>query len=46
VLNPWADPAIGDEEAVRYVLDTGSVFGSPGRVRDQIAVPWAFSPRT
>jgi len=46
VLNPWADPAIGDEEAVRDVLDTGSVFGWPGRVRDQVAVPWAFSPRT
>jgi alkanesulfonate monooxygenase SsuD/methylene tetrahydromethanopterin reductase-like flavin-dependent oxidoreductase (luciferase family) len=37
VLNPWADPATGDDEAVRYVLDTGSLFGSPARVREQVA---------
>jgi alkanesulfonate monooxygenase SsuD/methylene tetrahydromethanopterin reductase-like flavin-dependent oxidoreductase (luciferase family) len=37
MLNPWADPATGDAEAVRYVLDTGSLFGSPARVREQVA---------
>jgi alkanesulfonate monooxygenase SsuD/methylene tetrahydromethanopterin reductase-like flavin-dependent oxidoreductase (luciferase family) len=37
MLNPWADPAVGDAEALRYVLETGSLFGSPARVRDQIA---------
>src|ERR1051325_9809258 len=37
MLNPWADPAVGDEEAVKYVLATGSVYGSPARVRDQVA---------
>jgi alkanesulfonate monooxygenase SsuD/methylene tetrahydromethanopterin reductase-like flavin-dependent oxidoreductase (luciferase family) len=37
MLNPWADPATGDAEAVKYVLDTGSLFGSPQRVRDQVA---------
>jgi alkanesulfonate monooxygenase SsuD/methylene tetrahydromethanopterin reductase-like flavin-dependent oxidoreductase (luciferase family) len=37
MLNPWADPATGDAEAVRYVLDTGSLFGSPARVRGQVA---------
>jgi alkanesulfonate monooxygenase SsuD/methylene tetrahydromethanopterin reductase-like flavin-dependent oxidoreductase (luciferase family) len=37
MLNPWADPATGDAEAVKYVLDTGSLFGSPQRVRDKIA---------
>ncbi|MGD9617192.1 MAG: LLM class flavin-dependent oxidoreductase [Alphaproteobacteria bacterium] len=37
MLNPWADPATGDDEAVRYVLATGSLFGSPARVRDQVA---------
>jgi alkanesulfonate monooxygenase SsuD/methylene tetrahydromethanopterin reductase-like flavin-dependent oxidoreductase (luciferase family) len=37
MLNPWADPATGDAEALRYVLATGSLFGSPARVRDQVA---------
>lgn len=37
VLNPWADPATGDDEAVRYVLDTGSLYGSPATVREQVA---------
>ena len=37
MLNPWADPAVGDDDAVKYVLATGSLYGSPGRVRDQVA---------
>src|SRR6516165_5346729 len=37
MLNPWADPVVGDEEAVKYVLATGSLYGSPARVRDQVA---------
>ena len=37
LLNPWADPALGDAEALKYVLDTGSLFGSPARVREQVA---------
>jgi alkanesulfonate monooxygenase SsuD/methylene tetrahydromethanopterin reductase-like flavin-dependent oxidoreductase (luciferase family) len=37
MLNPWADPAVGDDDAVRYVLATGSLYGSPSRVRDQVA---------
>ena len=37
MLNPWADPAVGDDEAVKYVLATGSVYGSTARVRDQVA---------
>ena len=36
MLNPWADPATGDAEAVKYVLATGSLYGSPARVRDQV----------
>src|SRR4029077_13557286 len=39
MLNPWADPAVGDDEAVKYVLATGSLYGSPARVRDQVAEP-------
>lgn len=37
MLNPWADPSVGDSEAIKYVLETGSLFGSPARVRDQVA---------
>ena len=37
MLNPWADPGVGDDEAVKYVLATGSLYGSPARVRDQVA---------
>jgi alkanesulfonate monooxygenase SsuD/methylene tetrahydromethanopterin reductase-like flavin-dependent oxidoreductase (luciferase family) len=37
VLNPWADPAVGDETALKYVLETGSLFGAPTRVREQVA---------
>jgi alkanesulfonate monooxygenase SsuD/methylene tetrahydromethanopterin reductase-like flavin-dependent oxidoreductase (luciferase family) len=36
-LNPWSDPAVGESEAIRYVLSTGSIFGSPARVREQVA---------
>ena len=37
MLNPWADPAVSDDDAVKYVLATGSLYGSPARVRDQVA---------
>jgi alkanesulfonate monooxygenase SsuD/methylene tetrahydromethanopterin reductase-like flavin-dependent oxidoreductase (luciferase family) len=37
MLNPWTDPAIGDDEALAFVLATGSVFGSAARVREQVA---------
>jgi alkanesulfonate monooxygenase SsuD/methylene tetrahydromethanopterin reductase-like flavin-dependent oxidoreductase (luciferase family) len=37
MLNPWADPVVGDDKAVKYVLATGSLYGSPARVRDQVA---------
>ena len=40
MLNPWADPVVGGDEAVKYVLATGSLFGSPPRVRDQVAELW------
>jgi alkanesulfonate monooxygenase SsuD/methylene tetrahydromethanopterin reductase-like flavin-dependent oxidoreductase (luciferase family) len=36
-LNPWTDPAVGESEALAYVLATGSLFGSPARVREQVA---------
>ena len=37
MLNPWTDPSISDGDALTYVLATGSIFGSPARVRDQVA---------
>jgi alkanesulfonate monooxygenase SsuD/methylene tetrahydromethanopterin reductase-like flavin-dependent oxidoreductase (luciferase family) len=37
MFNPWTDPAVSDSEALPYVLATGSLFGSPARVRDQVA---------
>jgi alkanesulfonate monooxygenase SsuD/methylene tetrahydromethanopterin reductase-like flavin-dependent oxidoreductase (luciferase family) len=37
MLNPWSDPTVGDAEAIAYVLATGSIFGSPSRVREQVA---------
>jgi alkanesulfonate monooxygenase SsuD/methylene tetrahydromethanopterin reductase-like flavin-dependent oxidoreductase (luciferase family) len=36
-LNPWTDPAVGDAKALAYMLETGSLFGSPARVREQVA---------
>src|SRR4051794_8593041 len=37
LLNPWTDPATAEGEAIEYVLATGSLFGSPARVREQVA---------
>lgn len=36
-LNPWTDPKVRDSEAIPYVLSTGSLYGSPSRVREQVA---------
>jgi alkanesulfonate monooxygenase SsuD/methylene tetrahydromethanopterin reductase-like flavin-dependent oxidoreductase (luciferase family) len=36
-LNAWTDPAVDDAIAVPYVLETGSIYGSPKRVREQVA---------
>ncbi|MCA8929359.1 MAG: LLM class flavin-dependent oxidoreductase [Alphaproteobacteria bacterium] len=36
-MNAWADPHIGDAAAIPYVLETGSIYGSPKRVREQVA---------
>lgn len=37
MLNPWTNPDISDTEALAYALATGSIFGSPARVREQVA---------
>jgi alkanesulfonate monooxygenase SsuD/methylene tetrahydromethanopterin reductase-like flavin-dependent oxidoreductase (luciferase family) len=36
-LNAWTDPKVGDAEAIPFVLETGSLYGSPARVREQVA---------
>ena len=36
-LNPWTDPKVGETEALAFVLSTGSLYGSPRRVREQVA---------
>jgi alkanesulfonate monooxygenase SsuD/methylene tetrahydromethanopterin reductase-like flavin-dependent oxidoreductase (luciferase family) len=36
-LNPWTDPAVDDADALAFMLETGSLFGSPARVRGQVA---------
>jgi alkanesulfonate monooxygenase SsuD/methylene tetrahydromethanopterin reductase-like flavin-dependent oxidoreductase (luciferase family) len=36
-LNAWNDPAVSNETAVKEALELGSLYGSPKRVRDQVA---------
>jgi len=36
-LNPWTDPSVGNDVAIPYALHTGSLYGSPKRVREQVA---------
>ena len=37
MLNAWTDPKISDSDALPYVLETGCLYGSPARVREQVA---------
>ena len=37
MLNPWSDPAASDANALAYVLDSGTIFGTAARVREQVA---------
>ena len=36
LLNPFNDPAVSDEEGVRWSLDTGALCGTPARVAEQL----------
>lgn len=36
-LNPWTDPAVSDAEALPFILTTGTIFGSPKKVKEQVA---------
>jgi alkanesulfonate monooxygenase SsuD/methylene tetrahydromethanopterin reductase-like flavin-dependent oxidoreductase (luciferase family) len=37
VVNPFNDPGVGDDEAVRWSLETGALCGTPERVAEQLA---------
>ena len=37
MLNAWSNPAVPNDQALPQVLETGSVYGSPARVREQLA---------
>jgi alkanesulfonate monooxygenase SsuD/methylene tetrahydromethanopterin reductase-like flavin-dependent oxidoreductase (luciferase family) len=37
VVNPFNDPRVSDEEAIRFSLATGALCGTPGRVAEQMA---------
>ena len=36
-LNPWTDPKVPRRRGDSVVLSTGSLYGSPKRVREQVA---------
>lgn len=36
-LNAWTDPLVGDDIAIPFVLETGSIFGSPSTVAERVA---------
>jgi alkanesulfonate monooxygenase SsuD/methylene tetrahydromethanopterin reductase-like flavin-dependent oxidoreductase (luciferase family) len=36
-LNPWMDPGVSHPDGVRFVLETGALYGSAARVAEQIA---------
>ena len=37
VLNPFNDPGVGEDEAVRWSLTTGALCGTPALVAEQLA---------
>ncbi len=37
MLNTWSDPQVSDDDGLRFLLETGSIFGSPQRVAEQVA---------
>jgi alkanesulfonate monooxygenase SsuD/methylene tetrahydromethanopterin reductase-like flavin-dependent oxidoreductase (luciferase family) len=36
-VNPWNDPRVSDEDGARYSLEVSSLYGTAGRVAEQVA---------
>ena len=36
-VNPWNDPLVSHEAGARYSLETASLYGTAGRVAEQVA---------
>ena len=36
-VNPWNDPRLSHEDGVRYSLENSALYGTPGRVAEQVA---------
>jgi alkanesulfonate monooxygenase SsuD/methylene tetrahydromethanopterin reductase-like flavin-dependent oxidoreductase (luciferase family) len=36
-MNPWMDPRVSHPDGVRFVLETGALYGTPARVAEQVA---------
>ena len=37
MLNPWSNSAVSDEEALRYAMASGCIYGTAAHVRDELA---------
>ncbi|MGE0222781.1 MAG: LLM class flavin-dependent oxidoreductase [Acetobacteraceae bacterium] len=37
MLNAWTDPGVGESEALAFMMSSGCLYGSPARVREQVA---------
>jgi alkanesulfonate monooxygenase SsuD/methylene tetrahydromethanopterin reductase-like flavin-dependent oxidoreductase (luciferase family) len=37
VVNPFNDPRVSEDDAVRFSLETGALYGTPSQVREQVA---------
>ena len=37
MLNPWSNPDVSDDDALRYVMESGCIYGTAAHVRDELA---------
>jgi alkanesulfonate monooxygenase SsuD/methylene tetrahydromethanopterin reductase-like flavin-dependent oxidoreductase (luciferase family) len=37
MLNPWSNPAVSEDDALRYVMESGCIYGTAAHVRDELA---------
>jgi hypothetical protein len=38
-MNPWMDPGVSHPDGVRFVLETGALYGTPARRSGERVVP-------